>query len=406
MIHKIFTIKITIIYKIFKSQLETTMMFIKSIIILLGCFFNVESVEELNKDVSSLTPYMKLAINGNYPGDKRVRFKYGRISPIYNQRTSFLYYVRKEVGEKIMWVTLAMGMFINLDEILFDKKRSFQYWEYKNPEEYKKIETNIPQTWYDSDNSLEGIEDDSIYVFKPSNQFGGDGILFIKGNEVENIVSSYIGSWVVQKFIEPFLYQNKKTHFRTITMGIIQPDGTHEFYIYDKMKLFLAPLDYNKDKLFDKDFMKSNDSHFMLTTNLMANKHLYSKTHGSMKSFDPWKVVLDLESSIGTKLFNTVYANSRDIHESVYTIINKDLKCKETEVSVYGDSCFYIFASDIAMDEYGSMYLLEINGGMGLFGVFKDEEIREMMDSAASLMEIPEFPYEKVDTSLWARLKV
>lgn len=275
-----------------------------------------------------------------------------------------------------------------------------------NPEKYKEIENNVPPTWSDSSESFEGIEDDSIYVFKPSNQFGGDGILYIEGNQVDSVTSSHKGSWVIQKYVDPFLYNDKKTHFRALTAVIVQPDGTHDFFMYDKMKMFLAPLDYDRDMLFDKDFMNSELSHYMLTTNLMANKHYYKDYASKKQRFDPWGVVLDLEDSIGTSVFNRVYSQVRDIHQTVYSITDDYLECIPTDVSIHEDSCFYIFASDIAMDENGNVFLLEINGGMGIFGVWKEFEIHEFADSAASLMKIPEFPYDRVDTSMWDEIDV
>ena len=362
-------------------------------------------VYEQGNDVQSLEPYMKMAKKGLYPGSNKTRFKWGRNIPIYNQRTSFLYYARKEIGDPMIWATLAMGIFTSLDNFLFDKKKSFELWKELDYYEYQKFEKNVPDTWSDSSESLDGIDYESVYVFKPSNQFGGDGILFIKGNEVEELVESFKGSYVIQKFVDPFLFNNKKTHFRTLTMGIVQPDGTHEYFIYDKIKLYLAASDYDESKLFDDDFMSSEEAHYMLTTNLMANKHLYKRTNGSMKGFDPLTVILDLEDSVGTDMYNHVYTTSLDIHQSVFNIVDSKMECEPTEVSLYDDSCFYIFASDIAMDKNGDIYLLEINGGMGLLG-FKDGEIREMADSAASLLKIPEFPYEIVDTSSWEKINV
>jgi len=358
-----------------------------------------------NRNVSSINTLTRLSQNGEYVGDTRTRVsKEGKRSPIYNQRTSFLYYLRKQVGHSLIWSTLSMGVFEHLNEILLDKKDSFEFWMNTDPEKYSKIVDNVPKTWHDTSTDFDDIDKDSIYVFKPSATFGGAGILFIEGGQVENVVDEHKGeSWVIQEYVEPYLYNDKKTHFRALTMAVVQPDGTYEYFMYSKMKMFLAPLDYERDYLFDRNFMDSDMSHYMLATNLMANKEYYKETYvpGS-KRFNPWDVVLDLETSVGSETFENVYLKTRDIHETVYDIAGKYLTCVETDVSIYSKSCFYIFASDMAMDKNGDVFLLEINGGMGIFGVFKDHETREFADSAVAHLNLPDIPFEvKDDLNLW-----
>ena len=87
--------------------------------------------QESMKNMSSIEPLLELAKRGNYAGDKRLRHRWGKDVPIYTQRTSFLYYVRDQIGEPLMWVSLVMGKFMSrrLNDILLDKKNSFMFWE-------------------------------------------------------------------------------------------------------------------------------------------------------------------------------------------------------------------------------------------------------------------------------------
>ena len=62
------------------------------------------------------------------------------------------------------------------------------------------------------------MDEDELYVFKPVLSEGGQGISFERGSELSNNIERRKGSWVIQEFIDPFLYKGRKTHMRPLTL--------------------------------------------------------------------------------------------------------------------------------------------------------------------------------------------
>lgn len=60
--------------------------------------------------------------------------------------------------------------------------------------------------------------EDELYVFKPVLSQGGEGISFERGSELSNNIEQRTGSWVIQEFVDPFLYKGRKTHMRPLTL--------------------------------------------------------------------------------------------------------------------------------------------------------------------------------------------
>ena len=373
-------------------------------IITLFLIKNTKSIiQDSNRNVSSINHVFDLARKWQYLGGNRIRSISGKMVLPYTQRTSFVHFNNKIVGKALVWTELAIGVFANSEPLIDNKKTCFEFW--RTSEKYTSISKNIPLTWSNDDENLNGFKEDAMYVYKPTIGVGGTGIVFVEGDEVEEFLETKKGrKWVIQEFVEPFLYDGKKTHFRALTLAVIRPDGTRDFFIYDKMRMLLAALNYDRDLLFDKDFMKSPDSHFMLATNLHANM-VYSKIHKNETGvkFDPKKVVLDVETAIGSELYSNYYDKIYDFHSVVFSITGEHFECKDTDVSIHGDACLYIFATDIAMGEDGIAYILEMNINMGLQS-WSREEIRDFSDGAASLMDLDELPYEATPSKNWNKL--
>ena len=122
-------------------------------------------------------------------------------------------------------------------ELVSDKKESIKNWEESDPERFKIVDTYLPRTWSDTDKFESEMNPNKLYVFKPVMGTKGGGIEFKKGHQMteyiesegkKGVPSSY---WVIQEFVDPFLWNNKKTRMRPVTMLIIQPSGEREFYI-------------------------------------------------------------------------------------------------------------------------------------------------------------------------------
>ena len=353
--------------------------------------------------IDSLMPLVR---SGKYPGDTRK--KSGTRRPVYTQRTSFLYYSRKYVGDPMIWTTLAMGTVSNLHEMVSDKKQSLIEWEMEDPGKFQALQEYLPMAWTDEDKDIVSsqVNQNGIYVFKPSEGYDGNGIQFIRGSDVGELVeNTEESSWIIQDFINPFLYQNKKTHFRVISLVVIRPNGVRESYLYKQMKMMFAPKEFHEELLFDKEFMESDESTNMLITNLRTSRELYFKDPNTIDSeFVPWDYVLDVEESIGTEKYEDFLSKTATVQGSIFDILENVLECKPTGVSIYSDGCFHILASDMAFDKNDNPYFLEINAAMGINGLWKPHEVREFSDGVAAIVNPLGSPYEAVDEGRWMEI--
>eukprot|EP00903_Cladosiphon_okamuranus_P005859 g5797.t1 len=204
----------------------------------------------------------------------------------------------------------------------------------------------------------------------------------------------------MQEFINPFLYNGKKTHMRPMTLFIIQPDGTREFFIYKKMRVFTAAEEFDEDRL-----LGGGDNSFMLLSNMNQNKILFeSKPENAGKKFKSTECVLDAEtalSSVDSELsFEEVFRHSKEMHSIIYSIIGDLLGCKGTEVSLYDHACIHIMTSDVAFDKHGTPYFLEMNNAMAYSNVWTDQEQSEFSYGTAALIKGTASPYDLADVDL------
>ena len=253
-----------------------------------------------------------------------------------------------------------------------------------------------------------------LYVYKPVLGFGGEGISFERGDELlwslreQQEEQEPAREFVVQEFIDPFLHDGRKTHMRPITLLIVQPDGTREFFMYNKMRVFLAAEDYDEARLLEGD----RDNSFMLLSNMHQNKLLFeSDPENDGKKFESTDCVLDAETALGSSpdgagglTFDKVFRDSKDMHSVIFSIIGDLLECGGTDVSLYDDACFHIMASDVAFDKHGTPYFLEMNYAMAYSNVWTEDEQAEFSDGVAALVKGTASPYEVTDSSMWERL--
>ena len=255
------------------------------------------------------------------------------------------------------------------------------------------------------------MQERDLYVYKPVLGSGGEGILFERGDELlRRLRQQGPGrSFVVQEFIDPFLYNGKKTHMRPITLLIFQPDGTREFFIYNKMRVFTAAEAFDEDRL-----LAGGDNSFMLLSNMHQNKLLFeSNPANAGKRFKPTECVLDAETALGSGgggggglTFEKAFRDAREMHSIIFSIIGDLLECQGTDVSLYDGACFHIMASDLAFDKHGTPYFLEMNNAMGFAGVWTDQEQSEFSNGVAALVKGTASPYDVdgIDSSVWTRL--
>ena len=367
---------------------------------------HTQTTVRVSNDTNRMRLLFEKSMNGTYPGDNRR--KLGTDLPVYTQRTAFLYYSREIVGESMVWSTLALGTVGNLKELVSDKKISMLMWKDINPEKFKTLQKHLPTSWsdFDRDVILDQVDPEKIYVFKPSNGADGEGIAFKTGKTLGEVIpNNKKDEWVVQSFVSPFLFDGKKTHFRTLSLAVMRPNGDREFYMYSQMKMLTAPVEYQESLLFDDDFMDNEESKNMLITNLRLSREMYHRDISNKgKVFEPWSVVLDVEESVGKEVYDGFFQKTMEVHSIIYDIIGDSFVCKPTEISLYGNGCFHILASDIAISDDGKPVFLEINAAMGMKGLWKTDEIHEFADGAAAILEVENSPYKGEYTDKWVKM--
>ena len=342
-----------------------------------------------------------LSVRGLYPGDERL--KKDKDEPVYTQRTSFLYYSRQNVGNAMIWNTLFMGVIGNLKEIISDKKISLERWQESDPVKFKTLQKYLPKYWSNDDNI--DLDEDSIYVFKPATGADGNGILFQKGSQImEHVSDKYDQSWVIQEFVNPYLYNERKSNFRIISFVLVRLDGTREFYLYRQMKMLTAPRVFEESLLFDEEFMKSEEATNMLITNLRLSRDLFNKdVLNKNKKFDQWSVVVDVEESLGKPIYEDFFRKALHVHSTIYDLIGDKFTCIPTEISVE-DSCFHVLASDFAFDRYHNPFFLEMNAAMGIKGLWKPEEVNEFSEGISYIIDNKDSPYDGRFTNKWVQM--
>lgn len=363
----------------------------------------------LDSKLKRVDTYMDMVRNGTYTGDDRVKNIGGDV--LYTQRTSLLYYRREQVGDPLAWLLLAMGTVRNGHDIISDKKKSIELWERANPFLFSKFQEHMPRTWTDANTFSNEMDPQGLYVFKPSNSADGVGVRFERGDVLMEKLVDEEGGWVVQQFITPYLFKGRKTHLRTLSIVIIQPDGEREFYQYRTMKMLVAPGKFDSDKL-TGDNIEDVDTYTlsdMMLTNLSQNKRFYERNN--MGKFDKSGCLLDSKDVFGKEganpvsvSYDDVYEGVKNIHRLLYSMIGDKFMCKKSDVSVYDNSCFRIVGSDVAVDYHGNTYFLEANMAMGIRGLWSDGEISDFSNGAASLMNVPGFPYELDRSVSWEKI--
>lgn len=372
--------------------------------------------------ISDLLERSKL---GQYPGTDRTRHgKHHRDIPVWTQRTAILHYNRKQSGSPLMWLTLAMGTVSNARNVISNKKLWMDVWEQANPGQFAKMKKYLPKTWSDIDSFESEMGANELYVYKPVLGFGGEGISFERGADLSRRIrageegGSRGKDWVVQEFIYPFLYNGKKTHMRPITLLIVQPDGSREFYMYHKMRVFTAAEDFDEGRLLEGKGdgeqggeIKQHENAFMLLSNMHQNKIYFERDPNNKgKEFKSTDCVLDAERALRLVnsrplSFEDVFRETKEMHSIIYSIVGELLECKGTDVSIYDDACFHIMASDVAFDKHGKPYFLEMNNAMAYSNVWTDEEQSEFSYGAAALIRGTASPFKvEVDPSAWQKI--
>lgn len=379
--------------------------FIFSLYVLTSIINNKSSIIP-NKIPPIISPIIKefyyLSQKGVYPGDKRL--KIGKNEPIYTQRTSFLYYSRKEVGSAMIWNTLSMGIIGNSKDLVSDKKISLEEWKNSDPIKYNYLQKYLPKSWSNDDIKI-NLNQNSLYVFKPSNGADGKGLIFKKGMYMMNYIQSKKNdSWVIQEFINPYLFEGKKTHFRVLSLIVVRENGLKEFYVYNQMKMMTAPTKFNESLLLDENFINSDKVDNMLITNLRLSRELFYKNNSNNnKRFNQWDVVVDVEDSFGKVLYDEFFNDVLKVHSTIYDLIGDKFVCTPTEISIE-NSCFHIMASDIAFNEYKNPFFLEMNAAMGIKGIWKREEVREFSEGVSYIINNLNSPYKGIFTNKWVKI--
>ena len=376
------------IFKMFRCVLLTLLC------VMCHSSLNVTETRSLDK----ISILLELSMKGLFPGETRVNKD---LKPIWNMRTAILYYHRYTVGKAIMWLELAMGVVHNCKHIISNKS-AVNMWKESNPAKFEELDKYIPMMWSDIESFKDDMEETSYYVYKPKIGQQGNGIFFLNGLDMyTELLSKGNGGWIVQEFVDPFLVNEKKTHMRVLTLIMVQPDGSREFYVYDKMRIFTAAENFDKKRLVD-----GNDNSFMLLTNMHQNKiYFENDPENKGKVFSSEECVLDLETVVGTESRDSIYSDMVSMHSILYSIIGSMFECLHTDVSIYDEACFNIMASDVAFDKDGKAYFLEMNNAMAFYNVWTYEEQLEFSNGVAAIART-ESPYSLEDSSMWENLVI
>jgi len=354
------------------------------------------------KNSNEIGRLLKLTMSGLYPGDKRL--KSGTNRPIYTQRTSFLYYSRKNIGEAMLWDTLSMGVMKDLSIIISDKKASIDLWFQHNPKKFKDLQKYIP---FHCSNDLKcNLDENKIYVFKPSNGADGHGLIFRKGKDIMNYTNTD-RSWVIQEFINPYLYNNRKNHLRVLSLVLLRSNGIREFYLYKQMKMLSAPMEFDQDLLLNDNFINNNkSSEHMLVTNLRLSREIFNNNPSNKnKVFNQWSVVLDTKDVFNTYLYEKTFKDIYDFHYHMYNLIGDMFQCTPTEISI-DNGCFHIMASDLVIDKNENPFFLEINAAMGIKGLWKPEEVKEFSEGVSYIIGNKNSPFKGLHTDNWVKINI
>lgn len=89
-------------------------------------------------DLRRISDLLELAKAGKYPGTTGTRPRKSGVGvmPVWNQRTAILYFNRRQAGDALMWLTLAMGQFANARTLVSDKKVFLEVWEKVAPVQF------------------------------------------------------------------------------------------------------------------------------------------------------------------------------------------------------------------------------------------------------------------------------
>lgn len=368
---------------------------------------STRSLHTREYEVKRISQYLEYVHNGTYSIDLRNNPK---ILPPYSQRSSILHYQRENVGDALVWMTLALGKVKNGDKLVSDKKRSLEIWKAESPYLFSRLEKQLPRTWTDLESFDRDMDENKIYVYKPSESAGGAGIRFERGSEVSQFIrgiENHSGSpsgWVVQDFINPFLYDGRKTHLRALTLLVIQPNGETEFFQFRTMKMIVAVEQFDEQRL-----IHEKDVANMVVTNLHQSREWFAKHRSKGMKYDYSKYVINahdaFDASDSGVTFDHVYEGVKNIHANLYSIIGPLVRCHATVVSIYDLACFRIVASDIAVDKEGNTYLLEANMAMAMRGIWSESEIRQFSDGTAALIKVPETPFRVEKSPLWDKIE-
>lgn len=362
-------------------------------------------IDSKEQKVQRISEYVEYVHNGTYAGDPR---RNDRGVPRWTQRTSILYFKKRTIGDPLIWMVLALGTLANGRSLISDKKRSVQLWREENSYLYSKLEEYLPRMWSDPESFARDMEEDKIYVYKPAHAFQGTGIRFERGSDLLTFVTGMeegsrpATKWIIQDFVNPFLHDGRKTHHRVLTLLIVQPNQARDFYQFRVIKTFAAAEPFDEERLLhDKNAAAS-----MLLTNLHQSRAWFQE-HFVDEKYNQSRYIIDAKESFERSdsgvSFEHVYDEIKRIHTYLYSIIGPLFTCKGTDVSVYDDACFYIVASDIAVDNTGKPYFLEANRDMGMTSWTKSE-IKAFADGAAALIQAPEAPFKVEKSPLWDKI--
>lgn len=356
-------------------------------------------------EMEKISTLLDLAVEGKYPGTNTTRHGKHGVVPIWNQRTSILYYNRNYVGKPVMWLTLSMGVVGNANGLFSNKRTWLSYWRKASPDGFRDVDAYIPKTWSDIDSFERDMDPRAIYVYKPVHGYQGRGIAFKKGSDIHKY-TRVNGNWIVQEFINSFLYRGKKNHIRVITLFIVQPDGSRQFFIYKRMRLYTSPEKFDEHRL-----LSGEDVHYMLLTNLHQNEAYFREDkNNNGKKFSSRDCLFDVHDALRGDdsgiSFDHVMKESIKMHSAIYSTIGNIIECKPTDVSIYNESCFHLVASDLSFDTSGKPTLLEMNHRMGLNILWTPEEQEEMGNGVASLVRGVVSPYKIGETTMWDTIPV
>ncbi|CAM9508219.1 unnamed protein product [Discosporangium mesarthrocarpum] len=346
--------------------------------------FEPELMAELDRDdVHDLEFLVAEANAGRYFG---ARPKEGdgveAILPFRTQRSTILHFCRNYTGDSLKYKALAMGTPAN-GATIFDVKHIFHdnwqrrnMWRHNKPYVYRRLaHVYFPLFWSERNKKISSgqVNDEGLYRYRmlhpdgtPEEDLpwgGGEQIMwdpsmwyFTRGNQFKTLATrlskqSPPRRWQLVEHKPPFLVHGRLTHVRVLLLAVVQPSGERRFYMHNRMRLWLAPMEYNEKVLMEppRNEREVMDQRSMLESLGSLYDWVANATNSTWSQKD---MHIDFKEAVTAAGHNPreVMNRLRAMSSLMFSITGPMLRCRVTLTSLLDDACFQMLEVDVGLD--------------------------------------------------------